>query len=117
MILHINTSLLSIAYEHSGPKDGRPVFLLHGWPDDVRTWDNIKPALHAAGWQTIVPYLRGFGKTSFLDAATIRSGEIAAFASDLLELADALNIDKFAIIGHDWEQELLIQPVVLHRTE
>jgi pimeloyl-ACP methyl ester carboxylesterase len=75
---------------------------LHGWPDDIRTWDNIKPALHTAGWQTIVPYLRGFGKTSFLDAATIRSGEIAAFASDLLELADALNIDKFAVIGHDW---------------
>jgi len=101
-IQHTNNSLLSVAYERSGPDNGRPVFLLHGWPDDIRTWDNIIPALHAAGWQTIVPYLRGFGDTSFLSTATTRSGEIVAFAQDLLELADALGIHKSAVIGHDW---------------
>lgn len=102
MIKYINTSLLNIAYERSGPDNGQPVFLLHGWPDDIRTWDEILTGLHAAGWQTIIPYLRGFGPTSFLSDRTIRSGEIVAFAQDLLELTDALEIEKFAIIGHDW---------------
>jgi pimeloyl-ACP methyl ester carboxylesterase len=102
MLQSVNTSLLSISYERSGPAEGRTAFLLHGWPDDIRTWDVILPALHVAGWQTIVPYLRGFGPTSFLNADTYRSGQIAAFAYDLLELADAVAIDQFAVIGHDW---------------
>jgi pimeloyl-ACP methyl ester carboxylesterase len=102
MLHFINTSLLNTGYERSGPADGRTAFLLHGWPDDIRTWDAILPELHAAGWQTIVPYLRGFGPTSFLNPDTRRSGQITAFVYDLLELADALGIDKFAVIGHDW---------------
>jgi pimeloyl-ACP methyl ester carboxylesterase len=73
MIQHTNTSLLRVAYERSGPNDGRTVFLLHGWPDDIRTWDNIISSLHEGGWQTIVPYLRGFGDTTFLNTSTSRS--------------------------------------------
>ena len=57
------TERLSIACEVSGPANGSPVFLMHGWPDDVRTWDRILPSLHAAGYRTIAPYLRGFGPT------------------------------------------------------
>jgi len=46
---HFSTSSLSIACELSGPAEGRPTFMLHGWPDDARTWDRVLPALHAAG--------------------------------------------------------------------
>jgi pimeloyl-ACP methyl ester carboxylesterase len=60
------TPTLKIAYEAGGLSDGLPVVLLHGWPDDVRTYDCVVPLLHAAGFRTVAPYLRGFGDTSFL---------------------------------------------------
>lgn len=40
-VLYVETSLLKIAYEQRGPAGGFPVVLLHGWPDDVRTWDGV----------------------------------------------------------------------------
>lgn len=98
----IQTSVLDVTCEVSGPADGRLVVLLHGWPDDVRTWDRVVPTLHAAGWRTLVPYLRGYGPTRFRDRATMRSGQLAALGQDLIELADVMALDAFAIVGHDW---------------
>jgi pimeloyl-ACP methyl ester carboxylesterase len=57
--LSVKTAILEIACEVSGPAGGQPLILLHGWPDGVRTWDKALPALHGAGWQTFVPWLRG----------------------------------------------------------
>lgn len=96
------TPTLRIAYEDGGPKDGSPVLLLHGWPDDPRTYDAIAPALWVAGFRTIAPYLRGFGATSFLFDTTPRSGEMVAMAQDAIDLADSLGLKTFAVIGHDW---------------
>src|SRR5712691_6370846 len=96
------TPTLRIAYERGGPVDGPPVILLHGWPDDARTFDEIVPALQAAGFQTVVPWLRGFAPTSFLSSDTMRSGEMVAMAQDALDLADALKLKAFAVVGHDW---------------
>jgi pimeloyl-ACP methyl ester carboxylesterase len=96
------TSTLRIAYERRGPVDGPPVILLHGWPNDARTFDEIVPVLQAAGFQTVVPWLRGFGPTSFLSSDTMRSGEMVAMAQDALDLADALKLKTFAVVGHDW---------------
>jgi pimeloyl-ACP methyl ester carboxylesterase len=96
------TSTLKIAYEAGGPSSGFPVFLLHGWPDDVRTYDQVVPVLNAEGFRTVAPYLRGFGDTSFLSKEAMRSGEIVAMAQDAIDLADALDVGKFAVIGHDW---------------
>jgi pimeloyl-ACP methyl ester carboxylesterase len=98
----VTTPVLRIAYERGGPADGASVILLHGWPDDVRTFDEVVPALQAAGFQTVVPWLRGFGPTSFLSADTMRSGEMVAMAQDAIDLADALKLQTFAVIGHDW---------------
>lgn len=97
-----DTPLLRVAYRVGGPEDGRPALLLHGWPDDATTWDRVAPALHAAGWRTYAPWLRGFGATRFHDAATPRSGEMAALSQDALDFADALGLGRFAVIGHDW---------------
>lgn len=99
---HIVTPTLDIGYETSGPAHGSPVLLLHGWPDDVRTFDGIVPALNDAGLRTIVPWLRGFGPTRFRSAQTRRTGEMVAFAQDALDLADALGLERFAVAGHDW---------------
>ena len=96
------TPVLSIAYEDSGFGQGFPVFLLHGFPDDVRAWDAVVPPLVNAGYRAIVPYLRGYGPTRFRDADAPRMGEQAAIAQDLVDLADALNLGKFAVAGYDW---------------
>jgi len=98
----VTTRLLEITCEISGPPEGRPAILLHGWPDDIRTWDASLPSLHARGWKTVVPYLRGFGATRFRDPSTPRSGQLAALGQDVLDLADALQLDHFSVVGHDW---------------
>jgi pimeloyl-ACP methyl ester carboxylesterase len=111
------TATLNIAFETGGPVDGDPMLLLHGWPDDVRTYDRVVPALHAAGFRTVVPYLRGFGDTSFLSKDTQRSGEMIAMAQDAIDLADALSLQTFAVIGHDWGARIayVLAIVVPHR--
>jgi pimeloyl-ACP methyl ester carboxylesterase len=98
----VKTSLLDIAYEQSGPADGVPAILLHGFPYDIRGYDDAVALLNAAGIRTIVPYLRGYGPTRFLSQATLRSGQQAALGQDLLELMDALAIEKAVLAGYDW---------------
>jgi pimeloyl-ACP methyl ester carboxylesterase len=98
----VRTSSLDIACEVSGPADGVPVILLHGWPYDPRAYDDMVPPLTAAGCRTIVPYLRGFGPTRFLIPDTPRSGQQAALGHDLIELMDALSLSRAALIGYDW---------------
>ncbi|MGE0717616.1 MAG: alpha/beta fold hydrolase [Alphaproteobacteria bacterium] len=102
MVRTARTATLDIAYEESGPADGRPVFLMHGFPDDPRTWDGAVGPLAAAGWRVIVPWLRGYGPTRFLDAATPRSGQQAALGDDLRALMAALDIGRAHLAGYDW---------------
>src|SRR5690606_34389094 len=98
----VQTSVLDLAYEERGAESAPAVVLLHGWPDDVRTWDGVAERLSWAGYRVIVPYLRGFGPTRFLSAATMRSGQLSALASARLELTQALGLERFAVAGHDW---------------
>ena len=96
------TPTLDIAYEDSGPANGFPVLLMHGFPYDPRCFDEVVPPLVAAGCRTIVPYLRGYGPTRFLSEKTPRSGQQAALGRDLLELMDALNLPRAVLAGFDW---------------
>jgi pimeloyl-ACP methyl ester carboxylesterase len=98
----IETPLLSIGYEESGNPRGFPVILLHGFPDDVRAWDDVAPPLIKAGHRVLAPYLRGYGPTRFRDAATPRMAEQAAIGQDLVDFADALKLPRFAVAGYDW---------------
>ena len=98
----VRTPTLEIAYVEAGPSDGVPVVLLHGFPDDVHAWDAVTPPLAAAGCRVLVPWLRGYGPTRFLDPATPRSGEQAALGADLLAFLDALGIERAALAGYDW---------------
>jgi pimeloyl-ACP methyl ester carboxylesterase len=97
-----DTTLLRIAYREQGASGDVPVLLLHGWPDDASSWDAVTARLAPAGFRTIAPYLRGFGPTRFLSDATPRSGQLSALGRDTLELADALGLKRFALVGHDW---------------
>ena len=97
-----DTPVLDIAYEESGPADGRPVVLLHGFPDDIHAYDGVAPPLAGSGYRVIVPYLRGFGPTRFRNAATPRSGQQAALGHDLLGLIDTLDLRSPILAGYDW---------------
>ncbi|RZL65068.1 MAG: alpha/beta hydrolase [Variovorax sp.] len=98
----VQAGVLEIAYFESGLADGPPVFLMHGFPYDVHTYAEVAPILAAAGCRVIVPYLRGYGETRFLDDATPRSGEQAALGADLLALMDALAVPRAVLAGYDW---------------
>ena len=101
-MLAIKTSVLEISFLDEGPRQGPVVFLLHGWPDDIRAWAVVGPLLNTAGFRTIIPYLRGFGLTRFLSKDTVRDGRGFALAQDVIDLADALGVRNFFVAGHDW---------------
>lgn len=93
---------LDIAYRDDGDSDAPVVLLLHGWPDDPTTWDDVIPQLNAAGLRTIVPTLRGFGETRFRNEDAPRTGNSAILAMDAIALMDALGTERFMVAGHDW---------------
>jgi len=98
----VHAGVLDIAFHESGPEGGPPAVLLHGFPYDVHAYAEVVPILADAGCRVVVPYLRGFGPTQFVDAATPRSGEQAALAADLRALLDALAIPQAVLAGYDW---------------
>ncbi len=100
--LAIRTSALEIAYESDGEAAGVPVILLHGFPDDVRAFDAVTPPLVAAGLRVLVPYLRGYGPTRFLDPAAPRMAQQAAIGQDLLDFMAALDLPPAILAGYDW---------------
>jgi len=110
----VETSTLTIAFEESGDAEGFPTFLLHGWPDDVRAWDEVVPPLVDAGYRAIVPYLRGFGRTRLRQPSGFRGGEQAALSQDVLDLADALQLQRFAVAGYDWGNRAACIVAALH---
>jgi pimeloyl-ACP methyl ester carboxylesterase len=98
----IDAGLLNVGYAEVGPANGPPVVLLHGWPYDIYSFVDVAPLLASAGHRVIVPYLRGYGSTRFLSADTMRNGEQAAVALDIIALMDALKVEKPILGGFDW---------------
>lgn len=102
MLKHMNAGVLEIGFEDDGSADDTVVILLHGFPYDIRAYDDVTPLLVEKGCRVITPWLRGYGTTRFLSDATLRSGQQAALAADLLALMDALNISRSVLAGYDW---------------
>jgi len=98
----IDAGLLSIGYAEAGPSDGPVVILLHGWPYDIHSFVDVAPVLASEGYRVIVPHLRGYGSTRFLSSETIRNGQPAVVAVDIVALMDALKIEKATLAGFDW---------------
>jgi pimeloyl-ACP methyl ester carboxylesterase len=98
----IDAGVLNIAYYETRPFDGPVAILLHGFPYDIHSYVDVAPLLAAKGWRVIIPYLRGYGPTRFLDTKTPRSGQQAALGADLIALMDALNIQAAVFGGYDW---------------
>jgi pimeloyl-ACP methyl ester carboxylesterase len=98
----IDAGVLNIGYAEAGPANGPVVILLHGWPYDIHSFTDVAPILASAGYRVIVPYVRGYGTTSFLSTGTFRNGQPSAVALDTVALMDALKIEKATLAGFDW---------------
>jgi pimeloyl-ACP methyl ester carboxylesterase len=98
----INAGLLNVGYVEAGPTSGPPVILLHGWPYDIYSFVDVAPLLASKGYWVIIPYLRGYGTTSFLSKDTFRNGQQSVVALDTIALMDALKIQKAILAGFDW---------------
>jgi pimeloyl-ACP methyl ester carboxylesterase len=96
----VTAGVLEVAYQETGPAEGTPIVLLHGFPYDVWAFGEVTPLLAAQGCRVIVPYLRGYGPTRFRSPATPRSGQQAALGHDLLQLLNALALPS-AVLA-DW---------------
>ena len=92
--------------EANGPRfgffaegDGPLVLLMHGFPDTPHTWDHVRPALAAAGFRAVSPFMRGYAPTSIPedDAYTTRD-----LGNDVLALIEALGYQSAILVGHDW---------------
>jgi pimeloyl-ACP methyl ester carboxylesterase len=98
----VDAGLLNVGYAEAGPADGPAVVLLHGWPYDIHSFVDVAPALASVGYRVVVPYLRGYGTTTFLSADTARNGQQSVVALDIVALMDALKIDQAILGGFDW---------------
>lgn len=83
----------------AGPEDGPLALCLHGFPDHPRTWRHLLPALGAAGWRAVAPWMRGYTPGAIPEDGAYR---IADLAHDVLGLIDAVGAGPAAVIGHDW---------------
>src|SRR2546423_7687849 len=98
----IDAGVLAVGYVEAGPADGPAVVLLHGWPYDIYSFEEVAPLLAAKGYRVIVPYLRGYGTTRFLSSETVRNGQQSVVAVDVIALMDALKVEKAVLGGCDW---------------
>jgi pimeloyl-ACP methyl ester carboxylesterase len=101
-IKQIDAGLLNVGYAELGPVNGTSVILLHGWPYDIHSFDEVAPLLASRGYHVVVPYLRGYGTTRFLSPSTVRNGQQSVVAVDIINLMDALKISKAIVAGFDW---------------
>lgn len=98
----IEAGVLDVTYLEYGSPDGWPCILIHGFPYAPDSYAECAPILAEAGARVITPWMRGYGETQFLSAETPRSGEQAAFGSDLLAFMNALGIERPVLGGYDW---------------
>jgi pimeloyl-ACP methyl ester carboxylesterase len=89
---------VGIDYQVTG--QGRPVILLHGFPDSGRLWRHQVPALTDAGFQVIVPDLRGYGRSG--KPADVEAYSLLLLAADVGAVLADLGIARAHVVGHDW---------------
>ena len=89
---------VGIEYDVTG--EGPPVVLLHGFPDSGRLWRHQVPALAAAGFQVIVPDLRGYGRSDKPEAVADYSMQL--LAGDVMAVLADQGVERAHVVGHDW---------------
>lgn len=84
----------------AGPKDGEPIFLLHGFPEFWYCWRKQIPYLAEKGFRVIVPDQRGYNLSD--KPKSVADYKIGLLAQDVVNLASALGYERFYLAGHDW---------------
>jgi pimeloyl-ACP methyl ester carboxylesterase len=98
--LTVDANALTFHVLAAGPEEGPPVILLHGFPDAAFGWSRQFGPLAEAGFRVVAPDQRGYGRTTKPDG--IRAYTLDRLVGDVIALADALGIGRFALVGHDW---------------
>lgn len=98
--LEIDANGMRFSARAAGPANGRPVLLLHGFPQSSLSWLPVMHTLAAAGYRAVAPDQRGY-------SAGARPADVAAYrvsqlVSDVLALADTMQMARFDLVGHDW---------------
>src|SRR5437762_4863032 len=94
---HVVANGLSFACLEEGA--GPLVLLLHGFPDTPHSWDPVRPALAAAGFRAVSPFLRGYAPTEIPSAEAY---DMETLGRDALALIAALGEERAIVVGHDW---------------
>ena len=81
---------------------GRPVVLLHGFPDSWRLWRHQIRVLADDGYRVIAPDLRGFGRSTSSRPLDVEDYRMSVLVSDIAGLLDSSGVDQAAVVGHDW---------------
>jgi pimeloyl-ACP methyl ester carboxylesterase len=106
--IEVNGTTLNVFIQGEGPD----VLLVHGFPDDHTVWRHQIPALVAAGYRVIAPDTRGCGDSAMLPA--VKDYHVDELVTDLVELLDALGVDKVKLVAHDWGAAIAWNLVVKH---
>ena len=96
--LRITTGGVTLAVRDEG--EGRPVLLLHGFPDSSAVWRKQIPALVGAGFRTIAPDLRGLGESDRPEE--VDSYRLTNIMRDVIGVLDALELDRAHVVAHDF---------------
>ncbi|MFT4037233.1 MAG: alpha/beta hydrolase [Thermomicrobiales bacterium] len=104
---------VEIAYHEAGAAVGVPFILLHGFPYDPLSYEEVSRLLAGPEARVIVPALRGFGRTR-LRPGVMRSGQQAAIGADVVALMDALGIERAVLAGYDWGGRAACVTAALH---
>ncbi|HZU61829.1 MAG TPA: alpha/beta hydrolase [Solirubrobacteraceae bacterium] len=96
--MRVDVGGVGIEYEVTG--QGRPVVLLHGFPDTGRLWRHQVPALARAGFQVIVPDLRGYGRSD--KPADVEAYALPLLGADVLAVMSHAGAERAHVVGHDW---------------
>jgi pimeloyl-ACP methyl ester carboxylesterase len=100
--MDIENDGVALHFEVAG--NGRPVVLLHGFPDSGRLWRHQVEALAGAGFQVIVPDLRGYGASG--KPSEVEAYSLPMLAGDVLAILDHLGVERAHVVGHDWGSAL-----------
>lgn len=84
----------------TGPGDGEPVLLLHGFPQTSWSWRGVWPALADAGYRVVVPDQRGYSPDA--RPVGVEHYRMVDLVGDALAVLDAVGADRAHVVGHDW---------------
>jgi len=94
------TDGITLHVVEAGPREGRPIFLLHGFPEFWWGWRHQIEPIARAGYRVIVPDQRGFNVSEKPEG--VAAYTLDRLAGDIMRLADSRELSTFAVAGHDW---------------